>query len=209
MRAISRNPEDLLYLLQKVGLSPMRGLLRWPFLSRGSAVPLLGRAVKIISPHRLKFGKLCFVGAGTYIDAHARDRVELGRGVTVRESCIIQCRSGLNEPGASLRIGDGTFIGPHCKIGVGGPIDIGANVQLGFSVSINAESHESHEGSYTSGRVSRKGVRVGDGTWVGDGAIILDGVDIGECAVIGAGSVVTRSVAAGAVVAGVPARVLR
>lgn len=209
MRSLPSQPADILYLLQKVGLSPLRGLLRRLFLARGSSVPLLGPQVKIISPHRLRFGRLCFVGAGTYIDAHAAEGVVFGAGVTLRERCIVQCRSGLNAPGQRLRIGDRTFIGPHCKIGVGGPVDIGSNVQLGFSVSINAESHESDGQSFTGGHVSRKGVRIGDNAWIGDGVVILDGVEIGANAVIGAGSVVTRSVEPGRVVAGVPARVLR
>ncbi len=209
MRSLPSKPEDVLYMLQKIGIGPLRGLMRWPFLRRGSKVPVLGAGVKMISPHRLRFGRMCFVGAGVYIDAHARDGVEFGDGVTLRENCVVQCRSGLNEPGERLRVGHRTFIGPHCKIGVGGSVDIGVGVQMGFSVSINAESHESDGQSYTKGRVSRKGVRIGDEAWIGDGVVILDGVEIGARAVVGAGSVVTRSVEAGCVVAGVPARVLR
>jgi acetyltransferase-like isoleucine patch superfamily enzyme len=209
MRVIPRQFSDILYLVQKIGLSPLRGLLRWIFLGRGSSIPFLGSQVKIISPHRLRFGRLCFVGTGAYIDAHARDGVVFGNGVTLRECCIVQCRSGLNEPGVRLRIGDRAFIGPHCKIGVGGPVEIGAGAQLGFGISINSESHESNGTSYTGGRVSRRGVYIGERVWIGDGVVILDGVVIGNDAVVGAGAVVTRSVEPGRVVAGVPARVLR
>jgi acetyltransferase-like isoleucine patch superfamily enzyme len=209
MRTLPVNPADFLYLVQKIGLSPLRGFLRWPLLARGSSVPFIGQGVKIISPHRLRFGRMCYVGARTYIDAHAKLGVQLGASVTIREGCIIQCRSGLNEPGESLRIGERAFIGPYCKIGVGGSIEIGANAQLGFAVAINAESHISDGSSFTSGKVSRRGVRIGDDVWIGDGAVILDGVEIGRGAVIGAGSVITRSVEAGRVVAGEPGRVLR
>ena len=49
---------------------------------------------------------------------------------------------------------------------------------------------------------------IGDRVWVGTGAIILKGVTIGDGAVVAAGAVVTKDVPAGAVVAGVPARVV-
>ena len=51
-------------------------------------------------------------------------------------------------------------------------------------------------------------VRIGDRVWVGTRAVVLKGVTIGDGAVVGAGSVVTRDVPAGAVVAGVPAVVV-
>jgi maltose O-acetyltransferase len=50
-------------------------------------------------------------------------------------------------------------------------------------------------------------VRIGSHVWIGSGAIILPGVTIGDDAVVGAGSVVTRDVPAGAKVMGNPARV--
>ena len=69
--------------------------------------------------------------------------------------------------------------------------------------------------------VTAAGELQGDGDWtmvptivrrgatIGSGATILCGVEIGENAIVGAGSVVTKSVAAGTIVAGNPARVLR
>ena len=52
-------------------------------------------------------------------------------------------------------------------------------------------------------------VRIGDRVWIGTRAVVLKGVTIGDGAVVAAGAVVTRDVPAGAVVAGVPARVVR
>jgi maltose O-acetyltransferase len=49
-------------------------------------------------------------------------------------------------------------------------------------------------------------VRIGSDVWIGGGAIILPGVTVGDGAVIGAGSVVTRDVKAGQTVTGNPAR---
>lgn len=208
MRNLPNNIADTWYLIQKIRISPIRGLLIWPFLRRGSSIPFIGANVTCISPSRLKVGRLCYIGASSYLDAHALQGVEFGAGVTLREGCIVQCRSGLNEPGIGLQIGNGTFIGPYCKIGVGGFVKIGSNVQLGCGVSINAESHDESDGSFTGGKVSRRGVKIDNNVWIGDKAVILDGVNIGENSVIGAGAVVTKDVPPSSVVVGVPAKPL-
>lgn len=57
--------------------------------------------------------------------------------------------------------------------------------------------------------IRRAPIEIEDDCWLGAGVIILPGVKIGRAAVIGAGAVVTRDVAAGDVVAGVPARAIR
>jgi len=56
---------------------------------------------------------------------------------------------------------------------------------------------------------TRLGIRIGDDVWIGTGARILDGVEIGSGSVIAAGAVVTTRVPPRAVVAGVPARVIK
>lgn len=52
-------------------------------------------------------------------------------------------------------------------------------------------------------------IRIGRGSWIGAGAIILPGVELGECCVVGAGSVVRTSWPAGSVIVGVPARLVK
>lgn len=52
-------------------------------------------------------------------------------------------------------------------------------------------------------------VTIGDCVWIGYGALVLPGVEIGACCVVGAGSVVTRSMPSQSIIAGNPARVLR
>ena len=52
-------------------------------------------------------------------------------------------------------------------------------------------------------------VKIGNGCWFGARAVVLRGVELGDFCVVGAGAVVTDSFAAGSVIAGVPARLLR
>lgn len=52
-------------------------------------------------------------------------------------------------------------------------------------------------------------VRVGRNVWIGSGSILLPGVTIGDGATVAAGAVVTKDVPEGAVVGGVPAKILR
>ena len=210
MRTKPRSLEDLIYLISKIGLSPLRGLFLWALLSRGSRLPFLGAGTKIISARKLHCGVLVWIGQNCYIDAHSVQGVRLGNGVTLREGGTIQCRSGLNPPGLGLTIGDNTFIGPNFKMGVGGAIEIGKNCQFGAHCSFNAESHLlSNDGTYTGGDTLRRGIFIGDNVWIGDGVIILDGVRVGSNSVIGAGSVVVRDVYEKTVVAGSPARLLK
>ena len=58
-------------------------------------------------------------------------------------------------------------------------------------------------------RITTKPVKVNDNVWIGIGAVILPGVTIGEGAVIGAMSLVTKDIPARAIATGVPARVVK
>jgi sugar O-acyltransferase (sialic acid O-acetyltransferase NeuD family) len=88
-------------------------------------------------------------------------------------------------------------------------VSVGAHSILGFNVSL---SHETSVGSFchlAGGVILNGNARVGSGCRIGAGAIILPGIEVGDDAVVGAGAMVTRHVAPGITVAGVPARRLR
>ena len=57
--------------------------------------------------------------------------------------------------------------------------------------------------------IYKRDVEVGSNVWIGYGACVLRGVRVGDNSIVGTNSVVTRDVPANAVVAGVPARVIR
>ncbi len=209
-RSYAIDGSDLGYLLAKGGIPFLRGIA-WSLvrLRRPSGL-LLGPGIQFVQPGRLKLGRGVAIGGYGYVDCAAAEGLVLGDRVTLRERVWIQSRSGLNMRAVGLRIGQRSYIGPNAVIGLGGPVSIGEEVQIGAGLTITAESHEAGpDGSFVSGAVSRRGVRIGDRCWLGNGVSILDGVEIGEGSVIGAGAIVTRSIPAFSVAMGAPARVTR
>ena len=109
------------------------------------------------------------------------------------------------------------MIGKRCKIPshsfICDGVEIGDNVFVGHGVMF--VNDKLPRATNSSGALAREDdwtllpIRVESGAAIGSGAVILGGVTIGERALVGAGAVITRDVAAGAVVAGVPAKPLR
>ena len=123
----------------------------------------------------------------------------LGDGATVmpRFSC---------DYGFNIRAGRNLFVNYDCVFLDCAPIDIGDDVQIAPAVQLYTATHPLDATERRSGLEGAKPIRIGNNVWLGGGAIVLAGVTIGDDAVIGAGSVVTRDVPAGAVVVGNPAR---
>src|SRR5438128_953525 len=107
--------------------------------------------------------------------------------------------------GASIRIGNGTYLNRSCEIVAGQEVVIGRDCKIARDVIIMDTDQHPLPGA----ELITAPVIIGDDVWVGARAIILKGVTIGAGAIVGAGSVVTRDVPPRAVVAGVPARVIR
>ena len=118
------------------------------------------------------------------------------------------------EYGSHISVGRGTYINVHCFLQDCGKIEIGEDVLIGPGVNVCTASHplDSHEriqrtAQGSSYLTSAKPVKIGDRVWIGANVTILGGVIIGDDAVIGAGSVVTKDVPAGMLAYGVPCRI--
>lgn len=110
-----------------------------------------------------------------------------------------------------MEIGAGTWIGQQCFFHSAGNITIGSAVGIGPGVKIITSAHEDTHCDLPIMHhpIVSKPVVIKDGADIGVGAILLPGAIIGRGAVVGAGAVVTGEVPDFAVVAGVPARILR
>lgn len=110
--------------------------------------------------------------------------------------------------GSHIHLGTGVFLNYNCVILDVAEVRIGDGTQIGPAVQIYAADHPRDPQARAEGLELARPVRIGRHVWIGGGAILLPGVSIGDDAVVGAGSVVTRDVAAGATVVGNPARVV-
>lgn len=116
-------------------------------------------------------------------------------------------------------IGDGSRINGEIIIKGRGSCTIGKYVAFGENIRIITSNHKTDEVILQYALFNQLGFKslvdpkinvfIGHNVWIGDQAIILPGVSIGNGAIVGAGSVVTKDVPAYAVVAGAPAKFIR
>lgn len=109
--------------------------------------------------------------------------------------------------GKNLHVGHRTFFNSGCKFQDQGGIFIGNDVLIGHNVVVATLNHFIDPDRR--GGMTPKPVRIGNKVWIGSNSTILPGVSIGNGSIVGAGSVVTKDVPSGSIVAGNPARLLR
>lgn len=124
---------------------------------------------------------------------------DVGDGAVIRPP--FHCDFGFN-----IRLGANAFLNYSCVILDVCAVSIGDGAQIGPAVQIYSADHPRDPQERRDGLEFGRPVVIGRNTWIGGGAIILPGITIGDDAVVGAGSVVTRDVPAGATVMGNPAR---
>lgn len=181
---------------------------------------ILSNILEIYS--RQKYMKNCGVSLGEnvkiafrHIGAHSPKKLSIGSGT------IFEGRISADRPEAIVLIGQNTYIG-NSSIVCAEKIEIGDDVLISWACTI--VDHNSHSLNWDSRRndvADRHGgkkdwsavkispVKICNKAWIGFGTIILKGVTIGEGAVVGAGSVVTKDVPPYTVVGGNPAKFIR
>lgn len=132
---------------------------------------------------QIRFGRFVWIGDGTKIRCHEGE-VEIGQKTVMGQECTISAYQ-------RVRIGEQCVIADRAMF-----IDFDHGV-------VEVERPIRVQGIY------KRDVEVGSNVWIGYGACILRGVRVGDNAIVGTNAVVTKDVPANAVVAGVPARVIR
>jgi len=146
-----------------------------------------------------------FFGSDLELQIARRGRVDFGRFVWLGHGTKIRCHEGRVE------IGQKTVLGQECTISAYRRVRIGEQCVIADRAMfidfdhgvVEVERPIRQQGIYT------REVEVGSNVWIGYGACILRGVRVGDNSIIGTNSVVTKDVPANAVVAGIPARIIR
>jgi acetyltransferase-like isoleucine patch superfamily enzyme len=114
--------------------------------------------------------------------------------------------------GERIKIGAYAHIGANCSIWAGdsvGRITLGRHALLGPEVFITASNYQTAPGTPVMDQPKlERDVVIGDDVWLGARVMVVAGVEIGDGCIIGASSVVTRSIPAGSIAVGNPARVV-
>lgn len=127
-------------------------------------------------------------------------------GLTCSNKTAIHLRVTFLGKLKNISIGRNTVVNSFSLIDGRGGCVIGSNCSISRSVVILSMGHEVDCSNF---KLKGGMVVIKDNVWIGYGAIILPGVTIGKNAVVGAGSVVTKSIEENAVVVGNPARKIR
>jgi acetyltransferase-like isoleucine patch superfamily enzyme len=186
-----------------------RAAMRWDWLRLASVLPDTTQ----LSWDAAIVGRYITVGSGASIARGAA----LHAGPS--EKCYIDigphCRIGpgarLMTWGGSITVGEHSTVNAHSLLYGTGGIRIGRYVRIAAGTTLVASEHVfSRPDEYIANQgYTSHGIVIDDDVWIGTGVCVLDGVTIGTGSVIGAGAVVTRDVEPFAVVAGIPAALIR
>jgi acetyltransferase-like isoleucine patch superfamily enzyme len=174
---------------------------------RLSYVPMIARWswLKIRWRGRLQTDGLCFVCPDVTFEIGRDAKVVLGRWSWIGHGTKVRVHEGVVSIGAKSVLGQECTISCYQSVAIGRECIIAdRTMMIDFDHGmVEVERPIREQGIY------KRDVKIGHNVWIGYGACILRGVRIGDNAVIGTSSVVTKDVPDNAVFAGAPAKLIR
>lgn len=171
-------------------------------------VPALARRVRLVMMRgrfkRAHFGARCDIRRGFHLSLAPNARVSFGRECVLDRDMTIECFG-------RLRVGNGVIFGHHCTLASRDSVEIGDDCLIAEMVSIRDHDHcfDRLDIPTSAQGLTASPVFIGRNVWLGAKVTVTRGIRIGDNAIVGANSVVTRDVPANAIAVGSPARVIR
>ena len=209
-RPFALDDEVPISIIAQRSLAVFWGLIRGGLMTRRKLV--LGRGARVSDVAKLRLGGgLVRFEDYCRVECTSREGVQLGRNFKLGAFSRMIASGTLSDLGKGIRIGDNVGIGEFAYIGGAGGVVIGSDTVVGQYFSVHPENHVFTDLnlSIREQGVTRAGIEVGEGCWIGAKVTLTDGVSVGRHSVIAAGSVVTRSFPEYSIIGGVPARLLR
>lgn len=172
----------------------------------------IGRCVVLRCKSKLFIGTSVKFDDYCFIDAMSTEGVRIGDNVNIGKYCRIEGSGSLYDLGTGITLESGVGVNSNCFFGCAGGIRIGENTIIGEMVTFHSENHNysDSEVHIKFQGVTREGIYVGQGCWIGAKSTILDGVIIGNGCVIAGGSLVKRGeYLDNAIYGGVPAKFIK
>lgn len=141
-------------------------------------------------------------------DLKSREKL-LGEIVTLHGKNVTVLPSFWCDYGYNVHIGENFFANHNCTMLDCAEIRFGNNVLIGPNCAFYTAAHPISVSERNLGLEYAKPITVGNNVWIGGSVTVLAGVTIGDNAIIGAGSVVTKDVPSGVIAMGNPCRVYR
>ena len=169
------------------------------------AARFLWRRLLTPAGRRWQTDGMLFLGPRLQLQTGRQGQIRFGRFAWIGHGSKIRCHEGIVEIGPKTVVGQDCTISAYQRVSIGQQCVIADRAMfIDFDHNVaDPEQPIRKQGIY------KRDVVVGSNVWIGYGAQILRGVTVGDNAIIGASSVVTRDIPANAVAAGSPARVLR
>ncbi|WP_016991093.1 DapH/DapD/GlmU-related protein [Flavobacterium sp. ACAM 123] len=150
-------------------------------------------------------------------DIRNKRNIIIGKSFTTGVGCRIEAFPLNDSYTSCIEIGENVQLNDYVHIGAVGSIKIGNNVLMASKIYISDHNHGSYDEGISDHPMSLpldrkpicKPVVIGDNVWIGESVCVLPGVSIGEGCIIGALSVVTKSIPAYSIAVGSPARVVK
>lgn len=196
----------LLPLPGALGYFLRQKLLRYLLGSCGRGV-LVGRGLTVRHPRAVHLGERVLLDDFVTLDAKgSKSRIEIGDRAMIGRSTILSTTDGEIVIGPGSNIGSGCRIASRARLRLGRSVLVAANCYLGAS---NHRFDRLDVPVIAQGLEALEPIEIEDNVWIGTAATVMYGVRVGHDAIIGAHALVNQDVPPLAIVAGIPARVLR
>lgn len=207
----SINDSHLIKILLNKFIQFLKGTFYRSFFKKSTGFLFLGKNTSIKYKSKISLGRTITIGNNVKINALSKRGIKIGNNFTIKDNSIIDCCGVFSNLGEKLTIGNNVGISENCFIQVRGEVVLGNNIIIGPGSKIFSENHryDDDDKFINEQGVTRVGVKIADGVWIGGGVTILDGVKIGKKSIIAAGSVVNKSVEEYSIYGGVPAKKIK